>query len=155
LGGSFAFCICYTTQMAEIKTKKTNASAAAFIAKVADKEKQKDAKQLLKIFKEVTGLPAKMWGASMIGFGSYHYKSERSAQEGDWPLTGFSPRKQNLTIYIMPGFKDYGALLKKLGPHKTSVGCLYLKRLSDIDLPTLRALIKRSVADMKKRQSVK
>jgi Domain of unknown function (DU1801) len=87
----------------------------------------------------------------MIGFGKYHYKSERSTQEGDWPLTGFSPRKQNLTIYIMPGFKEYGNLMETLGKYKTSVSCLYVKRLSDIDTKVLTKLIKHSVADMKKR----
>jgi hypothetical protein len=137
--------------MAELKTQKTKASVAAFINSVADDEKRKDAKQLLALFKEATGMPPVMWGSSIIGFGTYHYKSEHSRQEGDWMLTAFSPRKQNLTIYITPGFKDYGALLKKLGPHKTSLGCLYVKRLSDVHLPTLRTLIQKSVKDMQKR----
>src|SRR3989344_499909 len=135
--------------MAELKTKVTKASVADFIRKVPDENKRKDAFVLLKLFTSITGEKPKMWGASIIGFGSYHYKSERSAQEGDWPLTGFSPRKQNLTIYIMPGFKKYAVLLKKLGPHKKSVGCLYIKRLSDIHLPTLRKMIENSVREMK------
>jgi hypothetical protein len=97
-----------------------------------------------------------MWGSSIVGFGSYHYKSERSSQEGDWPLTGFSPRKQNLTIYIMPGFKDYGPLLKKLGKHTVSDGsCIYIKHLSDIHLPTLKTIIKKSFVEMKKRYPAK
>ncbi len=137
--------------MAEIKTKATKASVAAFIASVPDEAKRSDAKALLKIFKEATGFTPKLWGTSMIGYGKYHYKSERSTQEGDWPLTAFSPRKQNLTIYIMPGFKKYGDIMKKLGKHTTSVGCLYIKKLADVDSEVLSKLIKRSVADMKKR----
>jgi hypothetical protein len=88
-----------------------------------------------------------MWGPSMIGFGQYHYKSERSRQEGDWPLAAFSPRKQNLTLYIMPGFNDYSDLLDKLGKHKTSKGCLYINKLSDVDQDILAQLIKRSYDD--------
>ena len=137
--------------MAELKTKVTKASATAFIKEVADEEKRKDSLALLKIFKDATGEKPKMWGTSIVGFGSYHYVSDRSAQKGDWPLTGFSPRKANISIYIMPGFSEYGALLKDLGKHKTSVGCLYIKRLSDIDTKVLTKLIKRSVSDMKKK----
>lgn len=92
-----------------------------------------------------------MWGTSIVGFGKYHYKSERSAQEGDWPLVGFSARAQNLTLYIMSGFKDLKPLLKKLGPHKTSVGCLYLKRLDKVDPLALAAIIKHAYREMKKR----
>lgn len=137
--------------MAELKTKKNKASVKKFIASVQDDQKRKDSEDLVKIFEEVTKMKATMWGTSIIGFGSYHYKSERSRQEGDWPLTGFSPRKQNLTIYIMPGFKDYEDLLAKIGKHKHSVSCLYIKRLSDIDIKILKQLIKKSVAEMKKR----
>ena len=129
-------------------------SVSAFINTVPEEEKRKDAKELLKIFKETTGMTPAMWGESIIGFGSYHYKSERSTQEGDWPLTGFSPRKQNLTVYIMPGFKEYGDLLKKLGPHKHSVSCIYIKKLSDIHIPMLRTLIKKSVKHMQKKYGV-
>jgi len=137
--------------MAELKTRLTRESASAFVNGVEDEKKRKDAKALLALFKEATGMPAKMWGTSIVGFGSYHYKSERSRQEGDWMLTGFSPRKQNLTVYIMPGFKAYGDLLKKIGPHKTSMGCLYINKLSDIHLPTLKALIRKSVKDMQEK----
>lgn len=136
--------------MAELKTKQTRESVSSFISSVQDEERRNDAKKLLKIFKEATGLSAKMWGTSIVGFGSYHYKSERSKQEGDWPLTGFSPRKQNLTIYVMSGTSKHRSLLQKIGPHKSSVGCLYLKRLSDAHLPTLKALIKESVKEMRK-----
>lgn len=137
--------------MAELKTKVTKASATAFLKGVQDSEKRKDSLALLKIFQEVTGEKSKMWGSAIVGFGKYHYESQRSAQRGDWPLTGFSPRKQNLTIYVMPGFKDYGALLKDLGKYKKSVGCLYIKRLSDVDTKVLAKLIKRSFVDMKKK----
>ena len=130
------------------------ALSAAFIKAISDTQKQADCMELLKIFTEVTGEKPKMWGESIIGFGKYHYESTRSAQKGDWPLTGFSPRKQNITIYIMPGFKEYGVLMEKLGTYKTSVSCLYIKRLSDLHIPTLKQLIKRSVAEMSKRYNV-
>lgn len=141
--------------MAELKTKKTTVSPAAFVAKVKDPQKRADTKALLGIFKKATGMSPKMWGSSIIGYGQYHYKSERSSQEGDWPLTGFSPRVQNLTVYIMPGFKQYGALLKKLGKHKISGGsCIYIKRLADIDQKVLAQIVKTSVRDMKKKYKV-
>jgi hypothetical protein len=110
---------------------------------------------LLKLFRKVTGRVPRLWGNGIVGFGSYHYKSERSKQEGDWPLTGFAPRKQNLAIYVMPGFAAYGALLKKLGTFKTSVGCLYIHQLADIELAVLEELIRRSVFDMRKQYGVK
>jgi hypothetical protein len=137
--------------MAKLKTKKTTASVSEFLDSVKDERRRDDSKLLLKIFKEATGMHPKMWGSSIVGFGSYHYKSERSRQEGDWPLAGFSPRKANLTIYVMPGFRQYAPLLKKLGKHKTSVGCLYISKLSDIHIPTLKTLIKRCVKDMLKK----
>lgn len=138
--------------MAELKTQKNNASVSAFIDKIPDEQKREDSRKLLKIFKEATGEVPAMWGASIIGFGSYHYKSDRSSQEGDWPLTGFSPRKQNITLYIMPGANTYTTLLKKLGKHSTSTGsCLYIKKLSDIDSKILSEIISLSVKEMKKR----
>jgi len=141
--------------MAELKTQKTKASALAFIEEVKDPQRRKDAKELLQIFKKATGLKPAMWGTSIVGYGSYHYKSERSAQEGEWPLTGFSPRKANLTVYIMPGFKTYAPLLKKLGKHKVSGGsCIYINKLSDIHVPTLIAIIKDSVKEMKRRYKI-
>jgi hypothetical protein len=138
--------------MAELKTKKTTVSPQKFVAAIKDERKRADAKELLKIFAEATDMKPAMWGASIVGYGSYHYESERSTQKGDWPLTGFSPRVQNLTIYIMPGFKDYGPELKKLGKHSISGGsCIYIKRVSDIHVPTLKTIIKKSVKEMKKR----
>lgn len=142
--------------MAELKTLPNKASVTKFIDSVADKQRREDAKKLLKIFKDATGMKPQMWGASMVGYGMYHYKSERSTQEGDWPLTGFSPRKQNLTVYIMPGFQKLKSELKKLGKHKISGGsCIYISKLSDIDIPTLTKIIKWGVKEMKVRYKVK
>ncbi len=137
--------------MAELKTKVTTKSVPAFLKAIEDTGKRKDSLALLKLFTEATGEKAKLWGTSIVGFGTYHYESARSKQKGDWPLTGFSPRKANLTVYVMPGFKEYGDLLENLGKYKTSVGCLYIKHLSDINLKVLTKLIKRSVSDMKKK----
>jgi hypothetical protein len=139
--------------MAELKTQKNDASVIDFINSVKDETKKQDSLKLLKLFEEVTGEKATMWGTSIIGFGSYHYKSERSSQEGDWPLTGFSPRKQNLTIYIMPGFDKYKNELSKIGKHTSSVSCLYIKKLSDIDETILKKLIKDSTEQMRKTYS--
>ncbi len=142
---------CYTCLMAEVKTKKTRASVSAFTASVPESQRA-DTRKLIALFKKVTGEKPVLWGSSIVGFGEYHYKSERSSQEGDWPLTGFSPRKQNMTIYIMPGFSKYESLMKSLGTkYKTSVSCLYFKRLSDLHIPTLEKLVKCSVADMRKK----
>lgn len=141
--------------MAELKTKKNDSSVMDFINSVADDTKKQDSLELLKVFKECTGEDPKMWGSSIIGYGSYHYKSERSKQEGDWPLTGFSPRKQNISIYIMPGFDKYQKELSKIGKYKNSVGCLYIKKLSDIDVDILKFLIKDSVKTMKIQYNVK
>jgi hypothetical protein len=135
--------------MGEIKTKLTDASADNFINVVPDEVKKQDSFKLLELFTKLTGESPKMWGTSIIGFGQYHYKSERSSQEGDWPLVGFSPRKQNLTLYIMPGFDAYQDLLAKLGKHKTSKGCLYINKLADVDQEILAKLIKQSYEDMK------
>ena len=135
--------------MATLKTTVNDASVEEFIDKVEDEAKRRDSLALLKLFSKVTGEKPKMWGSSIIGFGSYHYKSEKSRQEGDWMLTGFSPRKQNLTLYVMPGFGEYQDLLSELGKHKTSVGCLYINKLADVDLVVLEKLIKESFAAMK------
>lgn len=141
--------------MAELKTQKNKASVTEFIASVDDEVKRKDSLQLLKIFKEVTKEKPSMWGSSIIGFGSFHYKSERSKQEGDWLLTGFSPRKQNISLYIIPGVGKYKNLLDKLGKHKLSAGsCLYINRLSDVDEKVLKELIKVAFNDMKKAKSL-
>ncbi len=129
--------------MADVKTKKSRASVKKFIDGIEDETKRRDCLALLDLMREATGQEPAMWGASIVGFGSYHYKYA-SGREGDWPLTGFSPRKQNLTLYIMPGFDRYESLMKKLGKHSTGKSCLYIKRLADIDIPTLKELVKRS-----------
>jgi hypothetical protein len=129
--------------MAELKTKPTDASVEEFLHSIEPKQKREDGLALLKMFKEATGEKAVMWGSSIVGFGMYHYKSERSSQEGDWPLVGFSPRKQTLTLYIAMG-NEKNPLLKKLGKHKTSVGCLYINKLADVDTTLLPDLIKNS-----------
>jgi hypothetical protein len=141
--------------MATIKTVVTDDSVTDFIDAIEDETKRQDAQQLLKIFESITKEKPKLWSSNIIGFGQYHYKSERSAQEGEWMLTGFSPRKQNLSIYIMPGFSDYSNLLSKLGKHKISGGsCLYINKLTDIDSEILEKLIKQSFEDMKKKNNI-
>ncbi|HMV45642.1 MAG TPA: DUF1801 domain-containing protein [Leptospiraceae bacterium] len=142
--------------MAEIKTKSITKDVSEFINEIEDEAKRKDALTLLKIFKAVTRKKPKLWSNGTIGFGEYHYKSERSSQEGDWMATGFSSRKTNLTIYIMSGVKKYPALLKKLGKHKVSGGsCIYIKKTDDIDLSILKELIKVSISDLGKTYKIK
>ena len=136
--------------MSTIKTHVNDGSVEDFLNSLEGEVKKADAFKLLEMYKEVTKEEPKMWGSSMIGFGQYHYKSERSKQEGDWPLAAFSPRKQTLTLYVMmPGF-DYSDLLSKLGKHKTSKACLYINKLSDVDSGVLKQLIKRSYDDAKR-----
>jgi hypothetical protein len=135
--------------MAALKTLPNDASAEDFINQVQDETKRKDSFALLEMYSNITGQKPKMWGTSIIGFGQYHYKSERSSQEGDWPLAAFSPRKQNLTLYFTPGFDKYAELLSKLGKHKTSKGCLYINKLSDVDNGVLAALIKAGYVEAK------
>ena len=136
--------------MSELKTKVADASVTDFLESVEGEVKKQDGFTLLELYKKITGEPAKMWGPSMVGFGKYHYKSERSSQEGDWPLMAFSPRKQNLTLYIMPGFNDYTKYLEKLGKHKTSVGCLYINKLADVDMDVLEKLLIHVYDEMKR-----
>ena len=136
--------------MSTLKTKPSKASVTAFLGALPDADRRRDARRLLALMREETGERAKMWGESIVGFGSYHY-NYASGREGDWPLTGFSPRKRNLAIYIMPGFTPYAALMAKLGKFKTGKSCLYLKRLEDVDEDVLRQLLARSVAEMRKR----
>jgi hypothetical protein len=140
----------YNEVMAEPKTKVTTASVRDFLNAIPDETKRKDSLRLLELFEEITGEKAKMWGPAIIGFGLYHYKSERSSQEGDWPLTGFSPRKQNLTLYVMSDTGELDDLLKKLGKHSTSKACLYIKKLSDVDENILKKIIAKSFTHAKK-----
>jgi hypothetical protein len=133
--------------MAELKTKLNNQSVEDFLNSIADDKKRQDSFKVLELMKEVTQAEARMWGDSIVGFGRYHYVYQ-SGREGEWFLTGFSPRKQNLTLYIMAGFEQYEPLLKKLGKHKTGKSCLSINKLQDIDLPTLKELVTQSVAHM-------
>ncbi len=135
--------------MAELKTRQNDASVEAFLNSIADEKKREDCFTLLDMMKQATGVAPKMWGDSIVGFGSYHYKY-KSGREGDWFLAGFAPRKQTLTLYIMAGFDQYDDLLAKLGKYKTGKSCLYIKKLADIDLATLKELVKQSVEHMKK-----
>ena len=130
--------------MAELKTKQTSQSVEKFVSAVADEQRREDCRTVLRIMKEVTGEKPKMWGSSMVGFGSYHYKYA-SGREGDWFLTGFAPRKQDLTLYIMAGFSRYNELLRKLGKHKIGKSCLYIKQLDDVDIDVLTELVEQSV----------
>jgi hypothetical protein len=130
-----------------MKTKPTGDSVADFLNKIPDAERREDCFAIAKLMEEVTGHKPKMWGPSIVGFGSYHYKYD-SGREGDWMVTGFSPRKKDLTLYIMMGFEKHQDLMKQLGKHSTGKSCLYIKRLSDIHLPTLKKLIKTSVKEL-------
>ena len=129
--------------MAEMKTKLNDASIEDFLNKVEDEQKRKDSLEIIRMMKQVTKEEPKMWGSSIIGFGSYHYKYE-SGREGDMPIIGFSPRKQNLTLYIGLGGDSENPLLKKLGKHTTGKGCLYIKKLTDVDITVLQKLINES-----------
>jgi hypothetical protein len=127
-------------EMAELKTKVNEANVTKFLDSIADEAKRKDSFKLLEMFQRATKDEPKMWGSSIIGFGSYHYVG-KSGREGDWPLAGFSPRKQALTLYMMSHWQQYPDLLAKLGKHSLGKGCLYIKRLSDVDLIVLQNLI--------------
>ena len=134
--------------MSENKTQPTKASVTEFLNSIEHQGRREDSFVLLELFNRVTGLEPVMWGDSMVGYGQYHYKY-KSGREGDFFLTGFSPRKAQMTIYIMPGFKQYTEQLKKLGKHKNSVSCLYVSRISNIDLKILEELIVDSVKRMR------
>ena len=134
--------------MAENKTIKTGASVDEFMAGVENKRRREDGLVLLEIMRDVSGLEPEMWGPSIIGFGSYHYRYE-SGREGDMPLIGFSPRKQSLSLYIMSGFDEYEELLGRLGKHRTGASCLYINKLADVDVGVLRELVSQSVEHMR------
>lgn len=133
--------------MSELKTKPNDESVEEYLSTVDDDKKRRDSATILALMKEVTGAEPKMWGDSIIGFGSYRYKYA-SGREGEWFLTGFAPRKRNLTLYIMSGFSDYDDLLERLGKFKTGKSCLYVNKLEDIDLSALRELVEKSVRHM-------
>lgn len=140
--------------MAENKTKPGRASVTAFINGIEDREKRSDAKKVAAMMRAATGSRAKMWGASIVGFGSYHYKYA-SGREGDFMITGLSPRKQALTVYIMPGFSHFEGLMKRLGKYKTGKSCLYIRRLADVDEKVLNRLIVDAVKYMRKNYETK
>lgn len=136
--------------MADLKTAPTSASVDAFLNAIPDETTREDCRTLVKIMRQATNTQPKMWGPSIVGFGNYNYKYE-SGREGNWFLTGFAPRKRDLTLYIMAGPKRYPDLMRKLGKHRTGVSCLYIKRLADIDLEVLRELVQESVEWVKHR----
>ena len=138
--------------MAELKTKATAASVSDFLGAVDDDERRKDCRTVAKLMEKATGAKPKMWGPSIVGFGDHRYRYE-SGRELDWFLTGFSPRKRDLTLYIMPGFDRYDDLMASLGKHSTGKSCLYIKRLADVDMKVLERLITESVKHMKASQT--
>src|SRR5512133_3410838 len=132
--------------MAELKTKQNNADITEFVNSFADtEEKRKDSFELIKLMRDFTGEEPKMWGSSIIGFGNYHYKSERSRQEGDWPLIGFSPRKAAISLYVYTGAKEHEHLLEGLGKFKMGKACIYIRKLSDINQDVLRQVMKATI----------
>lgn len=139
--------------MTDLKTKPTAKSVEEFLKKVENPTKREDSFEILKLMKEVTQEEPIMWGDSIVGFGSYRYKYS-SGHEGEWPITGFSPRKQNLTIYIYPELDNYAELLNKLGKFKTSKTCLYINKLKDVDIDVLKELVSESVKYMKEEYPV-
>lgn len=135
---------------AELKTRQTDASVETYLAAIDDEQRRADCTALAAMMRRVTKLPPKMWGPSIVGFGSYHYQYA-SGHEGDTCLTGFASRKTDISIYVVSGFDGHDKLLSELGKFKTAKACLYVKRLSDINLKALETLIKASVAEMKRR----
>ena len=135
--------------MADLKTKATKASVSKFLRGIEDEKKRKDSLAIQDLMGQVTKTKPEMWGTSIVGFGRYRYKYA-SGREGEWFLTGFSPRKQNLTLYVMSGFEEYDDLLKKLGKYTAGKSCLYIKSLDEVHIPTLKKLIQKSVKHMVK-----
>jgi hypothetical protein len=136
--------------MAEQKTKPTEVTASDFLDRIPAEKVRDDCYALIGLMKKITGAEPKMWGPSIVGFGKYHYKYDRG-HEGYSCLTGFSPRKQNITLYVMPGFSGHPELLEKLGKHKSGKGCLYIKRLEDVNVNVLEELVRHSVDYLKSR----
>ena len=134
--------------MAELKTKKNDASVGDFLAKIADDEIRKDANALLRLLKRATGEKPKMWGTSIVGFGEIHYEYP-SGREGDWPPVGFSPRAKNLTLYLMAGFGKMQPKLAKLGKHSKGRSCLHVRRLADVDAKVLESIVKQGLVEAK------
>ena len=137
--------------MADLKTVPTKFSVDKFLKGIKDEQTRDDCYAILKIMEKATKSKAKMWGNAIVGFGDYHYVYE-SGREGDWFLTGFSPRKQNLTLYIVGGFNQFEDLMKKLGKHSVGKGCLYINKLEDVDMKVLREVITKSVKEAKSKK---
>jgi hypothetical protein len=141
-------------KLAVLKTKENNASVEGFVQTIADETMRKDAEEILDMMKKITGEKPKMWGSSIIGFGNYIYESPKTGRSGEWFMAGFSPRKQNLTIYFISGLAPYADLLKKLGKFKLSGGsCLYINKLADVDSKVLKEMISQSYKMMKTKYS--
>ncbi|MEK7226873.1 MAG: DUF1801 domain-containing protein [Bacteroidota bacterium] len=141
-------------KLAVLKTKENNASVEGFLKAITDETKRKDSEELVGMMKKITGEKPKMWGTSIIGFGNYIYESPKTGRSGEWFMTGFSPRKQNLTIYFMTGLSNFSELMKKLGKYKISGGsCLYISKLADVDVKILKELVSLSFSYMKKKHS--
>jgi hypothetical protein len=136
--------------MAKQKTQPTDSSVTAFLDTIADEKKRTDSYAILELMQQATGYAPKMWGPAIVGFGSYHYKYD-SGHEGDAPLTGFSPRKEAFTFYLMLGSFDHSPLLEKLGKHKTGKGCLYIKKLEDVDTAVLKTMVTQASTAMKEK----
>lgn len=137
--------------MYELKTKQNDANVEAFLNSVEDERKRADSFTMLELMERVTGEPARMWGSAIIGFGTMHYKYA-SGQQGDWPPVGFSPRKQSISVYLMSGFELLAEELKRLGKHKLGKGCLYINRLSDVDMGVLEEMVRKAFAVTKEQQ---
>ena len=136
--------------MATLKTRPNADCVAEFIDRIADPARQRDARIVCELLKKITRRDPLMWGSSIVGFGAYSY-TYASGRSGEWPLTGFSPRKQALTLYVMSGFDEHEALLGKLGDHKTGKSCLYIRNLDKVDRKVLASLIRKSVARLRKK----
>ena len=139
--------------MAELKTQPTSQSVSDFLKAVVDKKMRAECRVVAKMMREATGKRARMWGTSIVGYGSYDYKYA-SGREGSWPIIGFSPRSKNLSIYIMPGFSNFDKLMGRLGKYKTGKSCLFIKSLDDVDQKKLKALIDGSVKFMERKYPV-
>jgi len=138
--------------MVELKTKQNDLNVSNFLEAIPDEKRKRDSHAIMELMKRVTGMEASMWGDSIVGFGKYHYTYE-SGRSGEWFMVGFSPRKQNLTLYIMTGFDEFKSLLQRLGKHKTSKSCLYIKKLEDVDVSVLQELISKSFNKMSEQAS--
>ncbi len=143
-------------KLVELKTKENDTNVISFLTSLPDEQKREDSLALLKMMKALTRMEPMMWGGSIVGFGKYIFTSPKTGRSGEWFMTGFSPRKQNLTVYFMTGFSKYGELMKKLGKYKISGGsCLYISKLADVDSKVLKELVSVSWKDMKEKTKTK